>query len=251
LPADLDGATAPPAGSPNYELELATSTTLKLFKFHVDFITPTKSTFTGPTTLTVAAYSDACAARGTCIPQPSPGERLDSLGDRLMYRLAYRNFGSHQALVVNHSIRASGTGKAASAVRWYEVRNPGSSPVIFQQGTVGGGTSSVARWMGSIAMDKNGDIALGYSKSSGALKPSIEYVGRVPTDVLGQMESPNLIITGTGVQTSSFHRWGDYSSMAIDPADDCTFWYTQEYYKTTGSFNWNTHLASFKFTTCH
>jgi hypothetical protein len=251
LPADLDGATAPPAGSPNYELELATSTTLKLFKFHVDFITPTKSTFTGPTTLTVAAYSDACAARGTCIPQPSPGERLDSLGDRLMYRLAYRNFGSHQALVVNHSIQASGKGKAASAVRWYEVRNPGSSPVIFQQGTVGGGTSSVARWMGSIAMDKNGDIALGYSKSSGALKPSIEYVGRVPTDVLGQMESPNLIITGTGVQTSSFNRWGDYSSMAIDPADDCTFWYTQEYYKTTGSFNWNTHLASFKFTTCH
>jgi hypothetical protein len=251
MPADLDGATAPPAGSPNYQLELATSTALQLFKFHVDFVTPKKSTFTGPTTLTVAAYTDACAANGTCIVQPSPGELLDALGDRLMYRLAYRNFGTHEALVATHSIKGSGTGKAVSTVRWYEVRSPGSSPVVFQQGTVGGGTSSVAFWMGSIAMDKNGDIALGYSKSNKTVKPSIEYVGRIPTDALGKMESPKLIITGTGVQTSSSNRWGDYSSMAIDPADDCTFWYAQEYYKTTGSFNWNTHLASFKFTTCH
>jgi hypothetical protein len=251
LPADLDGATAPPAGSPNYQMELATSTKLNLFKFHVDFVTPTHSTFTGPTTLTVAAYTDACAANGTCIVQPSPGELLDALGDRLMYRLAYRNFGAHEALVANHSIKGSGTGKAVSAVRWYEVRSPGSSPVVFQQGTVGGGTSSVAFWMGSIAMDKNGDIALGYSKSNKTVKPSIEYAGRIPTDALGKMESPKLIITGTGVQTNSFSRWGDYSSMAIDPADDCTFWYTQEYYKTTGSFNWNTRVASFKFTTCH
>jgi hypothetical protein len=251
LPADLDGATAPPAGSPNYEMDLASSTKLNLYKFHVDFSVPTNSTFTGPTTLTVASYTDACASTGTCIVQPSPGEKLDALGDRLMYRLAYRNFGDHEALVVNHSIRAAGTGHAPSAVRWYEVRSPGSSPVIFQQGTVGGGTSSVARWMGSIGMDKVGDIALGYSKSSSTVKPSIEYVGRIPTDTLGKMESAKGIIAGTGVQTNSFNRWGDYSSMAIDPTDDCTFWYTQEYYKTTGSFNWNTRLASFKFTGCH
>ena len=251
LPADLDGATPPPAGSPNYEMDLASSTKLNLYKFHVDFSVPTNSTFTGPTTLTVASYTDACASTGVCIVQPSPGEQLDALGDRLMYRLAYRNFGDHEALVVNHSIKATGTGNAPSAVRWYEVRSPGSSPVLFQQGTVGGGTSSVARWMGSIAMDKNGDIALGYSKSSSKLKPSIEYVGRVPTDAPGNMESATLIIAGNGVQTKSFNRWGDYSSMAIDPTDDCTFWYAQEYYKTTGSFNWNTRLASFKFTTCH
>jgi hypothetical protein len=251
LPADLDGATAPPAGSPNYEMDLASSTKLNLYKFHVDFSVPTNSTFTGPTTLTVASYTDACASTGTCIVQPSPGEKLDALGDRLMYRLAYRNFGDHEALVVNHSIKAAGTGHAPSAVRWYEVRSPGSSPVIFQQGTVGGGTSSVARWMGSIGMDKVGDIALGYSKSNATVKPSIEYVGRVPTDTLGKMESAKGVIAGTGVQTNSFNRWGDYSSMAIDPTDDCTFWYTQEYYKTTGSFNWNTRLASFKFTGCH
>src|SRR4029077_8059029 len=181
-----------------------------------------------------------------CIPQPSGGELLDALGDRLMYRMAYRNFADHEALVVNHSIKGSGT--VTSAVRWYEIRSPGSSPVIFQSGTVG--SKSLALWMGSVAMDKNGDIALGFSASSSTVDPSIEYVGRVPTDTLGKMESASHIIKGTGVQKSSFNRWGDYSSMVIDPTDDCTFWYAQEYYKTTGSFNFDTRLASFRFTTC-
>jgi len=104
--------------------------------------------------------------------------------------------------------------------------------------------------MASIAMDKAGDIALGYSKSSKTVKPSIEYVGRVPGDPLGKMESPSVIVKGTGVQINSGNRWGDYSSMAIDPVDDCTFWYTQEYYKTTGASNFDTRLQSFKFTVC-
>lgn len=250
LPADLDGSTAPPSGAPNYEMDLASSTKLNLYKFHVDFVVTSNSTFTGPTALTVASYTDACATTGSCIKQPSPGELLDALGDRLMFRLAYRNFGDHEAMVVNHSIKAPGTGMAPSAVRWYEVRNPSTTPVIYQSGTFGGGTSATALWMGSIAMDKVGDIALGYSTSSSTLKPSIKYTGRVPTDTLGRMESSATIITGTGVQESSFNRWGDYSSMAIDPSDDCTFWYAQEYYKTSGSFNFDTRLASFKFTTC-
>jgi hypothetical protein len=231
-------------------MDLATSTKINLYKFHVDFVNTGNSTFTGPTQLTVASYTDACASNGACIVQPSGGEKLDALGDRLMYRLAYRNFGTYESMTVNHSIKASGTGAAPSAVRWYEVRNPGGTPVIYQSGTVGGGTSAVSRWMGSIAQDKLGDIALGYSKSSSTIDPSIEYVGRVPTDALGKMESAKLILTGTGVQKSSSNRWGDYSSMQIDPVDDCTFWYTQEYYKTTGSFNFATHMASFKFTSC-
>lgn len=250
LPADLDGATPPPSGAPNYEMDLASSTKLNLYQFHVDFAVTSNSTFTGPTTLTVASYTDACATTDSCIKQPSGGENLDALGDRLMFRLAYRNFTDHESMVVNHSIKASGTGKAPSAVRWYEVRSPGSSPVIFQSGTVGGGTSSVSLWMGSIAMDENGDIALGYSTSGTTLDPTIKYVGRLSTDTLGKMESAKTIVTGTGVQKSSSNRWGDYSSMAIDPTDDCTFWYAQEYYKTTGSFNFDTRLASFKFTTC-
>lgn len=247
LPADLDGSTAPPSGAPNYEMDLASSTKVNLYQFHVNFAVPSSSTFTGPVQLTVASYTDACASTGDCIPQPRPGELLDALGDRLMFRLAYRNFGDHEALVASHSIKGSGT--TTSAARWYEFRSPGSSPVVFQSGTVSG-ASGVALWMGSIAMDKVGDIALGYSKASKSLDPSIEYVGRVPTDSLGTMESPSTIITGTGVQRSSQHRWGDYSSMAIDPVDDCTFWYAQEYYKTSGSFNFSTRLASFKFNSC-
>ena len=250
LPADLDGANPPPTGAPNFEMDLASSTKLNLYGFHVDFAVPSNSTFTRLTQLTVATFTDACATTGDCIVQPSPGEKLDALGDRLMYRLAYRNFSDHEAMVATHSIKPGGTGGAVSACRWYEIRNPNSAPTIFQSGTVGGGTGSVAKWMGSIAMDKNGDIALGYSKSNSSVKPSIEYVGRVPTDAKGSMESAHLVISGGGVQQNSQHRWGDYSSMAIDPSDDCTFWYTQEYYKTNGSFNFSTHLNSFKFTAC-
>lgn len=250
LPADADGATAPPAGAPNYQMELATSTKVNIFQFHVDFVTPSNSTYTGPTQLTVTSYTDACAATGTCIVEPTPGEKLDALGDRLMFRLPYRNFGDHEALVFTHSIKASGSGKAPSAVRWYELRSPGASPTIYQSGTVGGGSSTVSKWMPSIAQDKVGNIALGYSKSNSTTKPSIEYVGRISTDTLGSMESPKLIVTGTGVQQGGGARWGDYSSMAIDPADDCTFWYTQEYYTTNGA-SWATRMASFKFTACH
>ncbi len=119
---------------------------------------------------------------------------------------------------------------------------------MIQQGTVVDPNSDF--WMGSIAMDKAGNIALGFNASSMDLKPSIERVGRVPTDPLGEMAGPILAVAETGVQKSSFHRWGDYSSMAIDPKDDCTFWYTQEYYKTTGSFNWSTRIAAFKFNSC-
>jgi hypothetical protein len=246
LPADLDGATLPPSGAPNFQMDQASATSLNLYKFHVDFANPNNSTYSGPTHLTVASYNDACGG-GACIQQPSPGEVLDSLSGRLMYRLPYRNYGDHEAMVACHSIKPS-KGTAQSAMRWYEIRNP-NSPAIFQQGSAQ--HTSISAWMGSIAMDKVGDIALGVSGSSSAQKPLIAYVGRVPGDPAGSMESPKIVVSGGGVQTNSFNRWGDYSSMAIDPSDDCTFWYTQEYYKSTGSFNFSTHMNSFKFTTCH
>jgi hypothetical protein len=104
--------------------------------------------------------------------------------------------------------------------------------------------------MGSIAMDKAGNVALGFSVSSDSLDPSVAIVGRTPTDPLGVMEAPLYLVNGTGVQVKSFKRWGDYSSMSVDPQDGCTFWYSQEYYKTTGAFNWNTRISSFKFNSC-
>ena len=246
LPSDLDGATLPPAGSPNYFVGLADSTHLNLFKFHVDFTHPAKSTFIGPTLVSVAPFREICARATTvaCIPEPSPGEKVDGLSDRVMFRLAYRNFGDHESLVVNHTV----AGGALGGVRWYEIRSPGASPTVFQQGTIE--DPSVDYWLGSVAMDKAGNLALGFSASGKNLPRSIYVAGRGPLDPPGTLSGPLVVAGGIGVQVHSFKRWGDYSSMTLDPADDCTFWYTNEYYPVTGSIAWSTRIGSFKFDSC-
>ncbi|HEV2235169.1 MAG TPA: hypothetical protein VGR57_00780, partial [Ktedonobacterales bacterium] len=264
LPSDVDGASStlgtggsglPPAGTPNLLLNFGTNA-LNLWKFHVDWANPANTTLSGPTSIPVASFSAACSGGGTCIPQPGTSNKLDSLADRLMYRVAYRHFADgHEALVVNHSVFVSGNHKSqVTGVRWYELRNPtggtmsSGTPVVYQQGTFS--PDGTSRWMGSIAQDKNGDLALGYSASSGTVFPSIRYTGRVPADTLGTMEAEATILSGTASQTGSLHRWGDYSAMQVDPVDDCTFWYTNEFLPSNGSFNWSTHIASFKFTSC-
>lgn len=242
LPSDLDGTTPPPAGSPNFMVFFGTNN-LNLFKFHVNFATPSASTFTGPTVIPVAAFSALCNG-GTCVPQSGTTNKLDSLADRLMYRLAYRNFGDHESLVVNHSVTAGSSG----GVRWYEIQNPNGTPIVAQQSTFA--PDSKFRWMGSIAMDKAGDIAMGYSVSSSTTNPAIAFTGRVPTDPSSTMEAENTVINGTGSQTGTLTRWGDYSAITVDPVDDCTFWYTNEYLKASGTFNWSTRIANFKFPNC-
>jgi len=246
LPADLDGSTLPPAGSPNYFVGLADPSHLNLFKFHADFTNPARSTFTGPALVPVAEFNEICARATTasCIAEPEPGEKVDGLADRVMFRLAYRNFGDHESLVVNHTV----LGGALGGVRWYEIRNPASAPAIFQQGTVIDPSSDF--WLGSIAMDRSGDIALGFNAMSHDQFSSIYVAGRTPGDPLGRLSGPLVLASGSGVQTNSFKRWGDYSSMTVDPKDDCTFWYTQEYYTATGSFNWATRIGAFKFDRC-
>lgn len=246
LPADLDGWRPPPAGSPNYVLafdDLGLDG-LNLWKFHVDWATPASSTFTGPAKILTDPFTVACPPFGrVCIPQPGTAQQLDSLGDRLMYRLAYRNFGDHESLVVNHSVDVSGH----SGVRWYEIRNPGGvTPTVFQQSTFSPDTNH--RWMGSIAMDGAGNMLLGYS-TSGSVKPSVRVTGRLAGDVLNTMQAEIEMIPGGGVQTTGLSRWGDYSAMAID-VDDCTLWYTQEYLKSNGTFNWSTRIGTFKFPGC-
>ncbi len=213
----------------------------------MDFTTSANSTLSGPTTLSVAAFSEACAG-GTCIPQSGTTQQLDSLADRLMYRLAYRHFADgHEAMVVNHSVNPGTTAK--SGVRWYELRITSGTPSIFQQGTYA--IDSNSRWMGSIAMDKVGNIAVGYSVSGTSLQPSIRFATRAPGDAAGTLGPESSIIAGTGSQTATLSRWGDYSAITVDPVDDCTFWYTTEYLKTSGTFNWSTRVASFKLSTCH
>jgi hypothetical protein len=152
------------------------NSSLDLWQFHVDWATPANTTLTGPVNIAVAPFSLACNGGGTCIPQSGTFFQLDSLADRLMYRLAYRNFGDHESLVVNHSVTAG----SSVGVRWYEIRSPNATPSVFQQGTFAPDTNF--RWMGSIAMDNAGDIALGYSVSSNAMFPAIRYTGRTPSD---------------------------------------------------------------------
>jgi hypothetical protein len=247
LPADLDGATPPPTGAPGYFMNLS-GPALNLYALHADFGNPAKATLSGPSGLPVAPYSFACNG-GACIPQAGTKQQLDSLGDRLMYRLAYRNFGDHESLVANHSVNIGAAKRSSKVgVRWYEVRNPSGTPVVYQQGTYS--PDSNYRWMGSIAMDKAGDIALGYSVSSSLIHPKIAYTGRVPGDAAGMLESETTVINGGGSQTKGLNRWGDYSAMSIDPVDDCTFYYTNEYIPVNGAFNWRTRVVSFKFPGC-
>ena len=243
LPSDWDGSNPPPTGAPNYYMNLGTNS-LNVWQFHVDFKTPANTTFTGPTNVPVTPFVEACAGGaglGLCIPQKGTAQRLDSLHDRLMYRLAYRNFPSGpETIVATHSV-----GTTNSGVRWYEIRNPGGSPYIWQEGTFA--PDSNYRWNGSIAMDQMGDIALGYSISGSNLNPSISYTARLASDPLGTMEAEATILQGSASQTGS-SRWGDYSDMTIDPVDDCTFWYTNQYILATN--NWQTRIASFKFPGC-
>ena len=258
LPTDIDGSTPPPAGSPNYFMEVDDSWSagmdyLQVFKFHVDWAAPANSTFTQSalvnlTTLGYGFSSNMCGYARNCIPQPGTTQKLDAIPDRLMYRLAYRNFGDHASVVVNHTVDVNGADHAG--VRWYEIRDPGSAtPTIYQAGTYAPDTDH--RWMGSVAMDHDGNMALGFTVSSGATYPSIRYVGRLASDPLGQMsQSEVTLVAGSGSQTHSAARWGDYSMMSIDPVDDCTFWYTQEYMASTSSAAWQTRVGSFKFTGC-
>ena len=241
LPSDLDGGSAfAPPSTTGYFLDFGNNSLL-LWRFSPNFVSPANATLTGPISMAAASFAPACGG-GTCIPQPN-GQKLDSLADRLMYRLAYRNFGSYEAMVVNQSVTAG----TSVGVRWYEVRNPLTSPAIYQQGTFA--PDATARWMGSIAMDKKGNIAVGYSASSSTALPGIRYTGRETTDPLNTLQTEQTAYTGGGSQ-SSLSRWGDYSAMRIDPSDDCTFWYTSEYIPSNGSFNWRTRVASFKFNSC-
>jgi hypothetical protein len=242
LPADIDGNTPPPAGSPAYFMEFGTNQLTMFQMSNVNFTAGT-ATLTGPINIPVAAFTGACSGGGTCIPQLGTTQKLDSLADRLMYRLAYRNFGDHEAIVASHSI-TSGT---SAAIRWYEIRTP-LTPTVFQQGTFA--PDSTFRWMSSAAMDSAGNIAVGYSASSSTINPGIRFTARSPGDPLGSMGAEQTILNGTGSQTTGLSRWGDYSSISVDPVDDCTMWYVNEFEKANGTFNWSTRIANFKFVGC-
>ncbi len=268
LASDLDGSSLPPSGSPNYVAAIDTpvnsanvgipGSTLFIWKFHVDFTTPANSYFgtaahTPDYSLLVNTYRwdmcNASAGNRNCIPQPGTSTGLDAISDRLMNRLQYRHFtDGHESLVANHTVGVGTSGNQA-AIRWYEVRNLSTTPTMYQQGTYS--PDGVNRWVASIAMDQSGNIGLGYSVSGSTLSPSIRYTGRLASDTLGLLPQGEAnIVAGSGSQTSTSNRWGDYTMMAVDPTDDCTFWYTNEYYAATSQIGWRTRVGSFKFAHC-
>jgi hypothetical protein len=240
LPIDLDGSVTPADGTSGSFMDLFGSS-LGVYKLSPNFATsPPTAALSTFSTIPVAGYSQASSS-----PQPGTAQMLDSLSDRAMYRLAYRRFSDHDSVVLNHSVMM---GSGNSGVRWYELRSTTGTYSLYQQGTYA--PDSSYRWMGSAAMDQAGDIAIGYSVSDSTVTfPSVRYTGRVPGDTLGTMESEGVIINGKGSQTG-YTRWGDYSSLRIDPADDCTFWYVNEYYPATSSAGWYTRIGSFKFNNC-
>jgi S-layer homology domain len=250
LPADMDGANPPPAGSPGiFGSSAGTFSSFRIWHLHVDYPTPANSVLSGPYTVAVAPFDpDMCGGSRNCIAQPGTSAKVDAMDDRIMHRLVYRNMGSYEALL--STVRVDATGTDQAGVRWYEFHAPlSTAPTVYQQGTYAPDTDN--RWMPSISMDRDGNIAVGYSVSSSATYPSIRYAGRLVSDPLGQLaQGETTLIAGTGSQTSGSGRWGDYTAMSIDPVDDCTFWYTNEYYTTTGNAPWQTRIGSFKFPGC-
>jgi len=246
LPSDMDGPTPPVDGTPGLFITWQNNNPGQLYlrKLTLNFASGT-ATLGAPTTISTANTTLACGNGGQCVPQAGTTQTLDTLGDRMMYRFAIRHFADHDRAVVNHAV---GNGTSV-AIRWYELWDPAGNVTLNQQGTFAPDTTY--RWMASLAEDQVGNIGLGYSASSSSIHPAIRFTGRVPSDPLGSMESEDTIIQGAGSQVgTAAYRWGDYTAMQVDPADDCTFWYVDQYQAVTGTFDWSTNIASFAFNSC-
>lgn len=261
LPSDLDGNNLPPGGSPNFFVGTqddegpygAPFDAINIWQFHVKWRPTLEASFFRSAQLPTREFDSSfpCGEDGrSCIEQPVVAQKIDILSyrQRPTWRAAYRNFGSHQSIVTNQSVQAR---PGEAGVRWYEIRRPHLQPVLYQQGTYAP-DDGVNRWMGSVAMDKFGNMAAGYSVSNGdRVFPGIRYTGRLASDPRGQLpQAEQVLIDGSGSQRGS-PRWGDYTSMNVDPTDDCTFWYVNEYYeRTLGQVLWQTRIGSFRFQGC-
>jgi hypothetical protein len=280
LPSEHDGLLPPPAGAPNVFVYFTDTQFgdpadgLRLFNFHADFAVPANSTFTErpestyATPLPLASFDARDPGGRGDIEQPPPAgnnstDRLDAIGSRLMFRLQYMNRGGTESLVGNFTVNVSGVtpNNAANyqaAFRYFELRrtSPAGAFSVNEQATfspdAGNGASGANRWIGSASMDNQGNLAVGYNISSLTVAPSLFVAGRAFNDPPnGLFQGEGSLFTGTGVQRGTNNRWGDYSSLNLDPSDDCSFWYTSEYYTSTAStFNWRTRIAKFKFASC-
>jgi uncharacterized repeat protein (TIGR01451 family) len=263
LPADWDGKTPPPTSSPNYLVRFLDpnigwpTSTVEVWAFHVDWLNGTGNLMLAASLTPDDFSTNLCDVLNnqnfqSCIPQPGTSQGLDpQAGGRPMFRLAYRNLGDREALTFDHTVEV-GDFQNHAGIRWYELRKGGQNPwSIYQQGTFA--PDADHRWMGSIAMDRQGNMAMGYNVSSSSVFPSIRIAGRLVSDPLGAMAEEATLQAGSGSETATT-EWADYSQTTLDPLDDCTFWYTGTFQPVTGNQNnqytWATKIGSFRFPSC-
>jgi hypothetical protein len=265
IPADVEGTTPPPAGrdefmvsvqNPPNDGQSTTSNTINLWAFHVDWVNPANSTFTNSplsvTPYTPGCYSASFPLRTICVPEPSTNAsgahyKVDSVGDRLMPRLSYRNFGTYESFLVSQTIQP-GTIKQ-TGIRWYELRSNGSgNPTVFQSGTIDPDKANY-RFMPSIAQDKAGNAAVGYSISSLTSHPGIKASW---WNLPKQTKSTAVVLMNGSADEQNSGKWGDYTSMTVDPVDGCTFWYVNEYFTQNqiSTIDWQTRISKFKISSC-
>ena len=263
VPATFRAGSPPPAGTPEYFMAInspassgVTQTKVFAWKFHVDFATPANSTFgIGATHLpngsvTVNGFVDAFTTTTNLVPQTGTSVRLDTLGDKIMTPLVYQNLGGTESLWATHTINNNQNGTGPTAIRWYQFNVTGGviPATPAQQQTFNNGGDGLWRFMPSIAVDGQGNMAINYSVSASTMNPAIRYAGRLAGDTANTLaQGETDLIQGGGHQTHSSGRWGDYSMISVDPADNLTFWLTNEYYASTSSSNWRTRVGSFKF----
>jgi hypothetical protein len=251
--ADVDGPHAPPAGAPNIVMA-AGGTQLKnvlgddaIFAWwlHVDWANPSKTRIDGPQRIAVAPYTYLCGGQLTnCVAQPGTDRKLDAQGDKIMPRLVYRRIGGRESLVAVHSIDTAVSG----GVRWYEFRlDRHRVPALYQQGTYA--PDSFYRWMASPAMDRFGNIGIGYSFGGLSKFPGQRFAGRLAADPPGQLTLRETILAEGEASQSTTMRWEDYSQTAVDPSDDCTIWYVGDYLKKDAT-SYSTRIGAFRMGEC-
>jgi hypothetical protein len=252
--ADIDGPGLPPAGAPNIMMAAGGTQLKKAFdddgiyfwKVHVDWENPAKTKADGPTKLPVAPYHYLCDGQLTnCVPQPGTERRLDAQGDKIMQRLVYRNIGGRQSLVVQHSVNTAAGG---GGVRWYEFRlDKKGDPALYQQGTYA--PDGLYRWMASAGMDRRGNIAVAYSFGGTPNFAGQRFAARLAGDKRGELSfHESVLVEGEAAQTNTL-RWEDYTTTAMDPSDDCTFWYVGDYVKKDAT-SYSTRIGAFRVPGC-
>jgi hypothetical protein len=253
--ADVDGTALPPRGAPNImmaaggkQLEKVMEDSVVLaWSFHVDWRDPAKTRLDGPTRIPVAPYHYLCDGQLTnCVPQSGTDRRLDAQGDKLMARLVYRRVNGHESIVAVHSVNSKAGG---GGVRWYEFRlDRHRAPVLYQQGTYA--PDSGYRWMASAAIDKFGNIGIGYSYGARGEFAGQRFAGRLAGDPSGRLTLREAVLAAGEAAQTTTPRWEDYTQTAVDPSDDCTIWYVGDYVKQ-GETTYSTRIGAFRLPGCH